>query len=98
MKKYILLAAMLAAPNIAFGDVEQGKLHNMNCTQAVEWFAAQIKSPPPNFTKKEWNEQMENGNAETVAISILSIVPGSPCFKYFDRKNPASGEADGEKR
>jgi len=97
MKIYFLLVAMLAGPNIVIA--EEVDFDRLSCTQAITWAAAQIASPPPpNFTPAEWNKFMENGGAETSAMQILSALPGSPCFKSFDIKNPASGTADGEKR
>ena len=95
MKKYILLTALIAAPNISFA----GKLSSMNCTQAITWVASQIASPPPpNFTQKEWNKFVSNGGSETVAIQILSVLPGSPCFKSLPDKYGFEPQAQTEKR
>jgi len=81
MKKYILLAAILTIPNIAWAAAtESAAFNNMNCTQAVTWAASQIASPPPpNFTPEEWFKFVSNGGAETIAIQLLSALPNSPC-------------------
>jgi len=80
MKK-IILATMILAPTISLAAAETD-FNNMNCTQAVVWVAKKITSPsPPHFTIKEWNKFTTRGRAETAAISILSLLPGSPCFK-----------------
>lgn len=99
MKKIILLAAILAVPNISFAVAEKDDFSNMNCTQAVTWAASQIASPPPNFTQKEWDKFVSNGGSEAVAIQILSVFPGSPCnTNSLLEKYPASGAAGGKNR
>jgi len=91
MKKLILLTAMIISPTVSIAEPTTD-FANMNCTEAVAWAAAQITSPPPlHFTQKEWNKFMIKGHPETAAISILSVMPGSPCFKSSPEKNPVSG-------
>jgi len=98
MKKYILLVAVILAPSTSFAGSSDDFI-NMNCTQAITWAAAQIASPPPpNFTPKEWSKFTSNGGSETVAIQILSLLPGSPCTNFLPEKYPASDVVDGKNR
>jgi len=93
MKKYFLLIAVIASsPSFAGAATED--FANMNCTDAIAWTASQIiLNQPPNTMPLNWKK----GQAQTLAIELISMSPQSPCrTNSLPEKNPASDVVDGK--